>query len=104
MRLLSLLKPLLLLLRHHRRLRTTSEALERRVKGGRDSHSWCMYVVGHGYGGLGVGHGWRWWIVCMRDKARRVGRMSRDAGALRKCEGKTLMISGHTAFEVHSSW
>ena len=30
--------------------------------------------------------------------------MSRDAGALRKCEGKTLMISGHTVFEVHSSW
>ena len=31
-----------------------SEALELRVKGGRDSHSWCMCVVGHGYDGLGV--------------------------------------------------
>ena len=32
-----------------------SEALVRRVKGGRDSHSWCMCVVVHGYGGFGVG-------------------------------------------------
>ena len=63
-----------------------------------------MCVVGHGYDWLGVGQGWRWWMVCMRDKARRVGRMTGDAGAHRKCEVKTLLTSGHTAFQVHSSW
>ena len=31
----------------------TSEALELRFEGGRVSHSWCMSVVSHGYGGLG---------------------------------------------------
>ena len=46
---------LLLLLSYHRRLRMISEALEIRVEGGRVSHSWCMCVVGHGYGGLGGG-------------------------------------------------
>ena len=30
-----------------------SEALELRLEGGQISHSWCMYVVSHGYGGLG---------------------------------------------------
>ena len=30
-------------------------ALELRVKGGRDSHSWFMCVDGHSYGGFGVG-------------------------------------------------
>ena len=30
-----------------------SDALERCVKGGQDSHSWCMCVVGHGYCGFG---------------------------------------------------
>ena len=46
---------LLLLLLYHRCLRMIVEALELRVKGRRDSHSWCMCVVGHGYGRLGVG-------------------------------------------------
>ena len=40
----------------------------------------------------------------MRDKAMWAGRMSGDAGAIRKCEVKTLMTSGHSAFQVHSSW
>ena len=99
---------LMLLLRYRRRLRMISEL---HVKGGRDSryHSWCICVVSHCY----VGWVWRWWMVCMRDKAKRVGRMSGDAGALRicevlhllrKCELKKLMTSGHTAFQVHSSW
>ena len=30
--------------------------------------------------------GWRWWIVCMRGKAKWVGRMSADAGAFPECE------------------
>ena len=32
-----------------------SEALELLVESGRVCHSWCMCVVGHGYGGLGGG-------------------------------------------------
>ena len=32
-----------------------SEALELPVEGGQVSHSWCVCVVGHGYGGLGGG-------------------------------------------------
>ena len=39
-----------------------SEVLELPVAGGRVSHSWCMCLVSHGYGGLGghmdVGGGW----------------------------------------------
>ena len=31
-----------------------SEALELSVKGGRYSHIWCVCVVGHGNGGMGV--------------------------------------------------
>ena len=42
----------MLLLSCHRRLRIISDALELRVNGGRVSHSWCMCVVSHGYGGL----------------------------------------------------
>ena len=43
-------------------------------------------------------------MLCMRDKARKVGRMSGDARPLRKCEVKTPAISGHTDFQMHSSW
>ena len=44
------------LLNYHRRLRLISEALELRMEGGHVSRGWCMWVVGHGYGGLvGVG-------------------------------------------------
>ena len=46
---------LLLLLSYHNRLRMISEVLELRVEGGQVSHSWCMCVVSHGYGGLGGG-------------------------------------------------
>ena len=28
------------------------------MEGGRVSHSWCMVVVSHGYGGLDGGGGW----------------------------------------------
>ena len=37
---------------YHRRTRMISEALELRVEGRRVSHSWCMCVICHGYGGL----------------------------------------------------
>ena len=33
-----------------------SDALELRVVGGRVDHSWYMCVVGHGFGGIGVGN------------------------------------------------
>ena len=33
-----------------------------------------------------VGQRWRWWVLGMPDKARVVGRMSGDAGALTECE------------------
>ena len=63
----------LLLLSYHRRMRMILEALGLCVECGRVSHSWIMCVVGHCYGGLGRsmdgGGGWRWWMVCMRDKA-----------------------------------
>ena len=54
-----------MMLRYRRRLRMVSEALMLRVIGGQDSHSWWMCVVAHSYGGLGVGHECRWWMVCM---------------------------------------
>ena len=58
-----------------------SEALELPVEGGRVSHSWCMVVVSHGYGGLGGGRdGGGGWYAC------GTCRMSGDAGALPVCE------------------
>ena len=39
-----------------------------------------MCVVSNGYGGLGTG------MVCMRDKAKGVGDISRDARAFPVCE------------------
>ena len=55
----------LLLLYCHRHLRMVSEALELYVNGGRVSHSWCMCVVGHVYGCLGVGwDGGGGWYAC----------------------------------------
>ena len=39
-----------------------------------------MCVVSHGFCRLG-GMGLMWRMVCMRDKANVVGRMSGDAGA-----------------------
>ena len=52
-----------LLLSYHRRLRMDFEVLELCVEGGRVSHSWCMCVVGHGYGEFGWGsdEGGRWY-------------------------------------------
>ena len=32
------------------------------------------------------GQGWRWWVICIRYKAKGIGRMSGDAGALPECE------------------
>ena len=55
----------LLLSSYHRRLGMILEALESYMDGGRVSHSWCMGVVSHGYGGLGVGkNGGGGWYVC----------------------------------------
>ena len=67
---------------YHRRLKIISEALELRVEGGGVSHTWCMGVVSHEYGGMGVGRdGGGGWHAC-GTKPLGVGRMSGDAGAL----------------------
>ena len=42
-------------LSYNRRLGMISEAHDLCVEGRRVSHSWCMCVVSHGYGGLGGG-------------------------------------------------
>ena len=42
----------------------TSEALELRFEGGGVSHSWCMSVVSHGYGGLGGGRDGGGLVAC----------------------------------------
>ena len=72
-----------LLLSYHRCLRMVSEALELSVEGGRVIDNWCMYVVSHDYGGLV--QGWRWWMVCMRDKAKGCCPHVGDAGAIPEC-------------------
>ena len=46
-----------MLLSYHRHPRMMSEVLDLQVKGGRVSHSWCMCVISHGYGGFGGGRG-----------------------------------------------
>ena len=61
-----------------------SEALWLHVNGGGDSHSWCMCVISHGYGGLCVGArmevvdcmhggqsqcGW-WYLGCCRSTSQ----------------------------------
>ena len=64
---------LLLVLSYHRRLRIISEALELYVEVGRVSHSWCICVVGHGYGGLGWdGDGSCGWYACEIEPVRLV--------------------------------
>ena len=60
-----------------------SEWLVLCVEGRQVNHSWCMGVVSYGYGGL---CGWRWWTVSMWVKAKGVGRILGDAGALPECE------------------
>ena len=62
-----------------------SEALELYVEGRRFCHSWCMCAVDNDYGGLGEAE-WRWRMVGMRDRARGVGHMSGEAGALPEWE------------------
>ena len=45
-----------------------------------------MFVVSHGNGGFGGGRNGGGDMVFMQDKARGVGRMSRDVGALPECD------------------
>ena len=55
------------------------------MEGGRFNHSWCMGVVGDGYGGLdGAWDGGGGWHAC--GKKPGVGRMSGETGALTECE------------------
>ena len=43
------------------------------------------------------------WMVCMRDKTKGVGLMSRDDGGYPESEEKTLVTPDHTAVQVGSS-
>ena len=54
---------MLLLLSYHRHVKMISEALWPYVERWRVSHSWCMGVDGHGYGGLGRA-GMGGWYAC----------------------------------------
>ena len=45
-----------------------SEALELRVEGGQVSHSRCMCIVSHGYGGLSGGGGGGWCACCTKPR------------------------------------
>ena len=80
----------------------TLEALELYVEGGRVSHSWCMCVAGHDYGGFGVGsdEGGGWHACRIKPG---VCRMPGDAGVLPECEVTTLMTTNHTIIQMHSS-
>ena len=63
---------------------------------GRVIHSWCMWVVSHGYGGMEVV------MVCMQDKARGWLHVRRCRSTSR-VQGDTLMTPDHTAVQVRSS-
>ena len=79
-----------------------SEALVLFVIGGRVSHSWCLCVVGHGYGGLDGGRdGGGGWYVCGTKSGSwsHVGR-SRSTSRVR---GDALMSPDHIAVQVRSS-
>ena len=90
---------LLLLLSYHRCLRMTlrSAGAEcgRRTSKSQLVHgcswTWLWWV--------GWGQGWRWWLVGMRDTARRFGRMSGVAFRVQNYD----TYDNHTAFMVHSS-
>ena len=74
-------------------------------------HSSRMCVVCHGYdwlGGFRDGcggwvQGWMWWMVCMQDKSKAVGRMLGDAGAHPDCDMMTPITPDHTIFQVCNS-
>ena len=74
-----------------------SEALELRLHGGRVSHSWCMCVVGHGYGWFDGGDGW---YTCVT----KPGVLSHVGGLQNPfpVRGDTLMTPDYTAVQVRS--
>ena len=57
-----------------------------------------MGVVCHSYGELGGDRNGDGRCNALGTRTGECGRMSGDAGALSKCEVKTLMASNHTAF------
>ena len=59
-----------------------SEVQELCVEGGRVSHSWCMCVVSHGYGGFGGGRDGGGGLYACGTKHKGAGRISGNAGAL----------------------
>ena len=55
------------------------------------NHSWCVSVTSHCYGGFG----WAGIEVAPSTEGRY--RMSGGAGAIRRCDVKTLVPPDHTA-------
>ena len=55
------------------------------MEGGPVSHSWCMCVVSHGYGGW-VEAGMEVVVGKHAGQSQQVGRMSGDVGALPECQ------------------
>ena len=90
----------LLLLSHHRLLRNITEALELRVEFGRVSHSWCICVVSHGYGGFDLE--WKKVVDGMHARQRGCSHVGRCRNTFR-VRGDTLMTPDHTAVKVRSS-
>ena len=72
------------------------------MEGGQVSHSWCVCVVSHGYGGLD-GAGMEVVVGTYAGQSQGVGCMSGDAGIFPECEVNTLITSDHTAIQVCSS-
>ena len=91
----------MLLLSYQRRLKIITEALELRQEGGRVSHSWCMRVVSHGYGGLG-GAGIEVVDGMHAGKSHRDWSHEGRCRSISRVRGDTLMTSDHIVIHVRS--
>ena len=72
------------------------------MEDGRVSHSWCMYVVGHGYGGFGEG---RVEVVDgMHVGQNQVGWWHVwRCGSTSRVRGDTLMLPDNNAVQMRTS-
>ena len=89
------------LLLSHQRLRIISKALELYAQCGRVSHSWSICVVGHFYGGLGVGrYGGGGWDACGTNP-RGWSHVGRCRSTFR-VRGDTPMTPDHSTFQARN--